>query len=62
MPETILLDVRDGIATLTFYQRAKRSPMTVRMGEEIADALGGLETRDAALHRPLSRSAGGESR
>ncbi len=46
MPETILLDARDGIATLTFNQPAKRNPMTARMGEEIAEALRGLETRE----------------
>lgn len=46
MPETILLDVADGIATLTLNQPAKRNPMSARMGEEIAEALRGLEARD----------------
>ncbi len=45
-PETILLEVTDGIATLTLNLPEKRNPMTVRMGEEIADALAGLERRD----------------
>ena len=40
MPDTIALDVADGIATLTLNQPAKRNPMTLRMGEEIAEALG----------------------
>jgi enoyl-CoA hydratase/carnithine racemase len=46
MAETILLDVADGIATLTLNQPEKRNPMTVRMGEEVAEALAGLERRD----------------
>ena len=46
MSETILLEVADGIATLTLDQPAKRNPMTVRMGEELAEACAGLERRD----------------
>ena len=46
MPETILLEVAEGIATLTLDQPAKRNPMTVRMGEELAEACAGLERRD----------------
>lgn len=36
---TVLLEVADGIATLTLNQPAQRNPMSVRMGEEIAEAL-----------------------
>jgi enoyl-CoA hydratase len=46
MSETIRLAVADGIATLTLDQPAKRNPMSVRMGEEIAEACAGLEGRD----------------
>jgi enoyl-CoA hydratase len=46
MAETILLEVSEGIATLTLNQPAKRNPMTVRMGEEIAAALQDLGSRD----------------
>ena len=45
MADTILLDVADGVATLTFNQPEKRNPMSVRMGEEIAWALAGIEAR-----------------
>ena len=51
MPETILLDVADGVATLTLNQPAKRNPMIVRMGEEIAEALCGLTDRERAERR-----------
>lgn len=46
MPETIRLDVADGIATLTLNQPEKRNPMSGRMGEEIAEALAGLADRE----------------
>lgn len=46
MYETIRLEVADGIATLTLDQPAKRNPMTLRMGDELAAALGGLAGRD----------------
>jgi enoyl-CoA hydratase len=46
VPETITVAVADGIATLTLDQPAKRNPMSVRMGEEIAEACAGLEGRD----------------
>jgi enoyl-CoA hydratase len=59
MPETILLEVSDGIATLTLNQPAKRNPMTVRMGEEIARALHDLEAREDV--RVLVVTGAGES-
>jgi enoyl-CoA hydratase len=46
MSETIRVAVADGIATLTLDQPAKRNPMSVRMGEEIAEACAGLDGRD----------------
>lgn len=58
-PETITLDVTDGIATLTLNQPAKRNPMSARMGEEIAEALGGIEGRDDV--RVLVLRGAGES-
>src|SRR5262249_3069445 len=54
MPETILLDVADGIATLTLNQPAKRNPMSAQMGEEIAEALRGLEARACARGHVLA--------
>lgn len=59
MPDTIALDVADGIATLTLNQPAKRNPMTLRMGEEIAEALGGLAAREDA--RVLVVAGAGEA-
>jgi 2-(1,2-epoxy-1,2-dihydrophenyl)acetyl-CoA isomerase len=59
MPETVRLDVADGIATLTLNQPAKRNPMSARMGEEIAEAVGGLERRDDA--RVLVLAGAGEA-
>jgi enoyl-CoA hydratase/carnithine racemase len=59
MPETILLDVADGIATLTLNQPAKRNPMSAQMGEEIAEALRGLEAREDA--RVLVLAGAGEA-
>ncbi|MFQ5458817.1 MAG: enoyl-CoA hydratase/isomerase family protein, partial [Myxococcota bacterium] len=44
--ETILLDVADGIATVTLNQPGKRNAMTVQMGEEFLSALAGLKERD----------------
>jgi hypothetical protein len=58
MPETILLDVADGVATLTLNQPAKRNPMTVRMGEEIAEALRGLTDPQRAERRTTQPPAG----
>lgn len=57
--KTIRLDVADGIATLTLNQPAKRNPMSARMGEEIAEAVGGLERRDDA--RVLVLAGAGEA-
>jgi enoyl-CoA hydratase len=59
MPETILLEVADGIATLTLNQPAKRNPMSVQMGEEIAEALRGLEADEDA--RVLVVTGAGEA-
>ena len=59
MPETIVLDVVDGVATLTLNQPAKRNPLSARMGEEIAQALGSLGARDDA--RVLVLRGAGES-
>ncbi|MGH7263687.1 MAG: enoyl-CoA hydratase/isomerase family protein [Candidatus Rokuibacteriota bacterium] len=59
MPETIRLQVEDGIATLTLDQPARRNPMTVRMGEEISAALASLERRDEA--RVLVVTGAGEA-
>ncbi len=59
MSQTITLQVADGIATLTLDQPEKRNPMSVRMGEEIADALEELETGEAA--RVLVIAGAGEA-
>jgi enoyl-CoA hydratase len=48
VPETIRLEVDGGIAVLTLDQPARRNPMTLRMGEEIAEAARALERQDAA--------------
>ena len=60
MPETIVLDVVDGVATLTLNQPAKRNPLSARMGEEIAQALGALGAGDDARVLVL-RGAGNPS-
>ncbi len=44
--ETILLEVKDGIATVTLNQPEKRNAMTVQMGEEFLGAVGSLKERD----------------
>jgi enoyl-CoA hydratase/carnithine racemase len=44
--ETIILDVKDGIATVTLNQPQKRNAMTVQMGEEFLRAVGSLGGRD----------------
>ena len=59
MPETILLDVADGIALLTLNQPARRNPMSERMGEELAEALQGVEAREDV--RVLVLAGAGES-
>ena len=59
MPETILLDVTDGIAVLTLNQPARRNPMSERMGEELAGALSGVAARDDV--RVLVLAGAGES-
>jgi enoyl-CoA hydratase len=59
MPETILLDVTDGVARVTLNQPARRNPMSERMGEELADALHGLAAREDV--RVLVLAGAGES-
>ena len=59
MPETILLEVTDGVALLTLNQPARRNPMSERMGEELADAMRELEARDDV--RVLVLAGAGES-
>jgi enoyl-CoA hydratase len=59
MPETILLEVADGVAVLTLNQPARRNPMSERMGEELADTLRGLDARDDV--RVLVLAGAGES-
>jgi enoyl-CoA hydratase len=59
MPETILLDVTDGVALLTLNQPARRNPMSERMGEELADALRDLAAREDV--RVLVLAGAGES-
>jgi enoyl-CoA hydratase len=46
MAETLLLEVSDGIAVLTLNQPARRNPMSERMGQELAETLGGIESRE----------------
>ena len=46
MAETLLLEVTDGIAVLTLNQPARRNPMSERMGEELAETLRGIESRE----------------
>jgi enoyl-CoA hydratase len=59
MPETILLEVADGVAVLTLNQPARRNPMSERMGEELADTLRDLDARDDV--RVLVLAGAGES-
>jgi enoyl-CoA hydratase len=59
MPETILLEVTDGIALLTLNQPARRNAMSERMGEELAEALRGVQAREDA--RVLVLAGAGES-
>jgi enoyl-CoA hydratase/carnithine racemase len=59
VPETLRFEVAAGVATLTFDQPAKRNPMTVRMGEELAAALADLPSRDDV--RVLVVAGAGES-
>jgi enoyl-CoA hydratase len=59
MPETILLEVADGVALLTLNQPARRNPMSERMGEELAEALRGVEAREDV--RVLILAGAGES-
>jgi enoyl-CoA hydratase len=59
MPETILLDVMDGVALLTLNQPARRNPMSERMGEELAEALRDLAAREDV--RVLVLAGAGES-
>ncbi|MDP3936802.1 MAG: enoyl-CoA hydratase/isomerase family protein [Deltaproteobacteria bacterium] len=44
--ETIVLDVKDGIATVTLNQPEKRNAMSVQMGEEFLRAVGSLRDRE----------------
>lgn len=44
--DTIVLDVKDGVATVTMNQPEKRNAMTVQMGEEFLSAVGSLRDRD----------------
>jgi enoyl-CoA hydratase len=46
MAETLLLEVSDGIAVLTLNQPARRNPMSEQMGQELAETLGGIESRE----------------
>ncbi|MGH7319323.1 MAG: enoyl-CoA hydratase/isomerase family protein [Candidatus Rokuibacteriota bacterium] len=57
--ETITLEIADGVATLTLNQPEKRNPMTVRMGEEIVEAIRGLADREDA--RVLVVAGAGEA-
>ncbi len=59
MPETILLEIADGVALLTLNQPARRNPMSERMGEEMAEALRGLGAREDV--RVLVLTGAGES-
>lgn len=59
MPETLLLEVTDGIATLTLNQPARRNPMSERMGEELAETLRAVEAREDV--RVLVLAGAGES-
>jgi enoyl-CoA hydratase/carnithine racemase len=59
MPETLLLEIADGVALLTLNQPARRNPMSERMGEELAEALGGLAGREEV--RVLVLAGAGES-
>jgi enoyl-CoA hydratase/carnithine racemase len=44
--DTILFEVKDGIAAVTLNQPEKRNAMTVQMGEEFLHAVGSLRGRD----------------
>jgi enoyl-CoA hydratase len=59
MPETVLLEVTDGVALLTLNQPARRNPMSEQMGEELAEALRGVQAREDA--RVLVLAGAGES-
>jgi enoyl-CoA hydratase/carnithine racemase len=59
MAETILLEVTDGVALLTLNQPARRNPMSERMGEELQDALRGVEADEDV--RVLVLAGAGES-
>ena len=59
MPETLLLEVTGGVALLTLNQPARRNPMSERMGEELAETLGGVEARQDV--RVLVLAGSGES-
>jgi enoyl-CoA hydratase len=59
MADTILLDVTDGVALLTLNEPARRNPMSEQMGEELADALRGVEAN--ADVRVLVLAGAGES-
>jgi enoyl-CoA hydratase len=59
MPETIRLEVTDGVAVLTLNQPARRNPMSERMGEELAETVRGIEAR--ADVRVLVLAGAGES-
>ncbi len=59
MPETLLLEVTGGVALLTLNQPARRNPMSERMGEELAETLGGVEAREDV--RVLVLAGAGES-
>ena len=59
MAETILLEVTDGVAILTLNQPARRNPMSERMGEELQDALRGVEADEDV--RVLVLAGAGES-
>jgi enoyl-CoA hydratase len=59
MAETIRLEVTDGVALLTLNEPGRRNPMSERMGEELAETLAGLESRDDV--RVLVLAGAGES-
>ncbi len=59
MADTLLLEVADGIAILTLNQPARRNPMSERMGEELAETLHGIESREDV--RVLVLRGAGES-
>jgi enoyl-CoA hydratase len=59
MADTILLEITDGVALLTLNQPARRNPMSERMGEELADAVRGVEARPEV--RALVLAGAGES-